>query len=294
MTTAEKILRFEMGGVSSSSSIMDIASKDVITIPPTSTIKSAVELMVENRFRRLPVTDPGSNHLIGILGSSDIVDLIGGGKKYSLISEAHKGNFLSAINDSVRRIMNTEVLKLDQGASSRDGLKLLLSSKRGGLVVVDKKNRAKGIVTDRDFIQYSLEKSSEKRIADYMTRNVISTTPGTTVGDASKIMLRNSFRRLPIVSEESLVGIVTTRSIIKFVGENGVFDRLVNNNMSEVLRTRVSEIMSHEVAVVQKDALLKTAVVLMISTNQGTVCVLEDERLVGIFTERDALKTIAS
>jgi CBS domain-containing protein len=241
-TIAEKSLRDRMRGFSESDSVKSLASKKVVTISPTSTIKSAVELMVKNRFRRVPVTDSGTGRLLGIFGSSDIVDLVGGGKKYQLIRKAHSGNFLSAINDSVRRVMNKDVLSIDQNASLKDALRLILSSKRGGLVLVDKKMNVKGIITERDFLNVARNRAGSKKATGIMTSNVISATPGTTLGDATKIMIRNSFRRLPIVSEDKLVGMVTTRTIIDFIGENGAFDKIVENDIEEILNTRVRQI----------------------------------------------------
>ena len=40
--------------------IMAIASKDVISIPPTKSIKDTAKVMMEHEFRRLPIADPGS------------------------------------------------------------------------------------------------------------------------------------------------------------------------------------------------------------------------------------------
>jgi len=277
---------------SKSGSIVDLATSDVVTTPPTSTIKSAVEVMVKNRFRRLPITDSGTGRLLGIVGSSDIVDLLGGGGKYQLIKNAHRGNFLSSINDSVKQVMNTDVLTINSGASARDGLKKVLASKRGGLVLVDRENRIKGIVTERDFIGVALEEAGTKKVADFMTSNVVSATPGTTLGDAAKIMVRNSFRRLPIVSEGRLVGIVTTRTIINFIGQNGAFEKLVKNDITEILKTRVSEVMAHSAATVERSAELKDAIELIISTGSGTVCVVEGSHLAAILTERDVARSI--
>lgn len=281
-----------MRGYSKTGSIMSLATKDVVTISPTSTIKAAVELMVRKGFRRLPVTDSGTGRLQGVLGSSDIVDLIGGDKKYQFITKAHRGNFLSAINDSVRRIMNTEVLIIDKSASGREGLELLLSKNRGGLVVVDREHLIQGIITERDFLGVALSQAEDKKVSDFMTPNVIYATPGTTLGDAAKMMIRNSFRRLPILSEDKLVGMVTTRTLLNFVGENSVFKKMVKNDVKEILKTRLSEVMSHKTAIVERTADLKTAIQLMITTREGTVCVIEKGELGGILTERDVVKSI--
>lgn len=281
-----------MGDLEGKGSILNLASRDVITVPPTLDIKSAVGIMVKNRFRRLPVADSGSIRLLGIIGSSDIVDLLGGGSKFQLISKAHKGNFLSAINDSVRQIMNTDVLTIEESGTGNEGLDLLLNSDRGGIVVVDRNDVIKGVVTEKDYLEKALEESSGKTVAKHMTRKVITATPGTTLGDASKIMVRNSFRRLPIISEDIMVGLMTTRSMIEFIGRNGAFHRVEINDIKEILDTRVSEFMSHDTAAVQSDSDLKTAIQLMITTGEGTVSVLEGEKLVGLITERDVLQSL--
>ena len=57
--------------------IMTLAKKEVISIPPTKTIKEAAEMMIEHGFRRLPVTHPGSNKLLGIVTAMDILDFLG-------------------------------------------------------------------------------------------------------------------------------------------------------------------------------------------------------------------------
>jgi len=276
----------------SSGSVLRLASRDVLTVPPTCTIKSAVELMMRHRFRRIPVTDPGSGRLLGILGSSDIVDLLGGGGKHEFISKAHRGNFLSAINDSVRRVMNKVVLTIDESSSGREALQRILGSRRGGLVVVDDESRVKGVVTERDFLGIAANLAGEEKVGEYMTGRVISTTPGTTIGDAAKMMVRNSFRRIPIVSEHRLVGMVTTRSLIRFIGENGIFEKMRGNRIDDVLSTRVSEVMKRDPAKMSGSSSIKDAVELMLSTGEGTVCVVEDERLAGILTERDVVRSI--
>jgi CBS domain-containing protein len=148
-------------------------------------------------------------------------------------------------------------------------------------------------VTERDFIEVATDQAGQKKVADLMTPEVITATPGTTLGDAAKIMVRNSFRRLPIVSEGRLVGMVTTRTLINFIGQNGAFERIVKNEITEILETRVSEVMSHSAATVERGSELMTAIDLMVSTKEGTVCVVEGEKLAGILTERDVARSIA-
>ena len=80
--------------------IMAIASRDVISIPPSKSIKDTAKVMMEHEFRRLPITDPGSGKLLGIVTVMDILDFFGGGKKFNIIEKKYEDNFLAAINQS--------------------------------------------------------------------------------------------------------------------------------------------------------------------------------------------------
>ncbi|MFQ6135659.1 MAG: CBS domain-containing protein [Candidatus Hydrothermarchaeales archaeon] len=279
------------GALDQEGSVMALSKTEVVTIPPTMSIKGAAETMTRYRFRRLPVTDPGTNRLLGIIGSSDIIDFLGGGDKFKVIKKKHKGNFLAAINESVREIMMQDVVSLDASATLDDGLKTLLSSRVGG-VVITQNNRVVGILTEKDFVSLMAEKVTGKKVEDYMTRNVVSATLGMTLGDVAKTMTRNSFRRLPVLSKGDLIGIITTRHIVDFIGRNSVFAKIVKNEVQEVLKTRAREIMDENVAVVSKDTDIGEAAKIMRERKTGTVCVVDNGRLVGILTERDIVRAV--
>ncbi|MFQ5888152.1 MAG: CBS domain-containing protein, partial [Candidatus Hydrothermarchaeales archaeon] len=104
---------------------------------------------------------------------------------------------------------------------------------------------------------------------------------------------RNSFRRLPVVSRDRLVGIITTRQIVDFIAENRVFTKIVKNEVQEVLNTRAEEIMEKNVTVVDKGIDIGEAARLMDKERTGTACVVEGNRLVGILTERDIVRAVA-
>ncbi|MBC7112062.1 MAG: CBS domain-containing protein, partial [Methanothermobacter sp.] len=56
-------VEFESRNFDHEGDVMAIARKEVISIPQTATIKEAAEIMVKNKFRRLPITNPGTGKL---------------------------------------------------------------------------------------------------------------------------------------------------------------------------------------------------------------------------------------
>ncbi|EJL41319.1 CBS domain-containing protein [Brevibacillus agri] len=80
----------------------------------------------------------------------------------------------------------------------------------GVIPVVDEKNDVIGIITDRDIVIRGLAEKHEGSTATevVMTKDIILGQPGMTVDEAAKIMAQHQIRRLPVVENGKLVGIV--------------------------------------------------------------------------------------
>lgn len=277
--------------------VMSIARREVVIAPQTITIKEAAETMVKNKFRRLPITDPGTGKLRGIVTSMDILDFLGGGDKYKILEEKYQGNFLAAVNESVKEIMTREVNVLSDKDSIEDAVPEMIKRGVGALPVIDSQEKIVGIVSERDFVMLMAGILTDELVEEYMTDNVITTTPGTRIEGASKIMVRNKFRRIPVVGEErktphpekdKIVGIVTATDIMEFLGENRAFNS--TGNAEEILNTYISDIMEKEVITTTTRTRLGDICQIMQNKGVGGLPVVHDEELLGIITESDILR----
>ena len=188
--------------------IMTIASKDVVTIPPTMSIMGAVKTMLGKGFRRIPIADAGTNRLKGIVTSQDIVDFLGGGQRHLIVKNKFNGNLLAAVNGSISEIMEENVITLNVKDSLKDVLKTLIKENIGGLPITDSDNRVKAIVSERDFVFLLSGVITGKTVSEYMSKNIVTAPPDMTVEAAAKSMINNGFRRLPLVRDNVLVGII--------------------------------------------------------------------------------------
>ncbi|USG63696.1 CBS domain-containing protein [Brevibacillus ruminantium] len=80
----------------------------------------------------------------------------------------------------------------------------------GVIPVVDEKNDVIGMITDRDIVIRGLAEKREGSAAveTVMTRDIILGRPEMTVDEAAKIMAQHQIRRLPVVENGKMVGIV--------------------------------------------------------------------------------------
>ncbi|MDO9098158.1 MAG: CBS domain-containing protein [Candidatus Methanoperedens sp.] len=272
--------------------IMTVASMEVVTIPPTMPVIEAVKTMLSRGFRRLPVADAGTNRLKGIVTSQDIVDFLGGGKRHLIVKNKFKGNLLSAVNSSISEIMEENVVTLNEKDSLKDALNTMLKENIGGIPIIDSDGRVKAIISERDFVFIVSGIVTGKTVNDYMSKKTVTAPSDMSVGTAAKSMINNGFRRLPVIRDNVLIGIITASDIMRFLGSGEMFERLVTGNAREVFEVPVSALIRRDVIFTKSDVDLGVAASVMLDKNVGSLPVLEDGELKGIITERDFVRAM--
>lgn len=274
------------------SEILQVAKSPVVTMASTTPIYDSVQMMAREGFRRIPIANPGAKALEGIVTATDIVDYLGGGRKFELIQQKFGGNFFKAINEPIKLIMTKNVFAVKTTAKISDAIGLMKEKNLGGLPVVDEENRVKAIITERDIAGLFADKISGVKVGDVMSEKVVTALPKTTIFEAEKNMVTQGFRRLPIVSEGKVIGIITTMDIMRFFGSGEVFKYLRSGTITQVLNTPAIEVATKEVSTIEPRADVGQAAKIMRDKNIGALPVVENDRLVGIITERDFFKII--
>jgi len=272
--------------------IMKIANTSVVTMAPTTPIYDAVQIMGKQGFRRMPISDPGTRRLLGIITATDIVNYLGGGDKFQIVQRKYAGNFYKAINEPVKTIMTRDAVSVLSTAGLEEAIRLMIERNVGGLPVVDEEGKIWAIITERDVINLFRGKISGVKIAEVMSKKLITANSATTIFEAVKTMTTQGFRRLPIISDKKLVGIVTVMDILRFFGSKQVFQHLRSGTITQVLQTQIMEIATKNVVTVEPEMDVGFAAKLMQENDIGALPIVEDNRLVGIITERDFFKII--
>lgn len=272
--------------------ILHVAKTSVVTMAPTTLVYDAIQMMAKEGFRRIPIADAGTKFLEGIVTATDIVNYLGGGEKFKIIQQRFGGNLFKAINEPIRLIMTKSVVSVETSAKVGEAIRLMKENNVGGLPVVDEKNRVRGIITERDIAGLFADKISGVKVAQLMSEKVITALPTTTIFEVEKTMTAQGFRRLPIISDNKVIGIITAMDIIRFFGSGEVFKYLRSGTIMQVLNTPALEIATKEVVTIKPSADVGQAAKIMRSKNIGAIPVVENDRLVGIITERDFFKII--
>jgi CBS domain-containing protein len=272
--------------------ILTVAKSSVVMVAATTPIYDAIQKMAKEGFRRLPIANPGTKHLEGIVTATDIVDYLGGGRKFEIIQQKCGGNFFKALNEPIKLIMTQKVVSIKTSAKISEAIAKMKQSNLGGLPVVDEKDCVKAIVTERDIAVLFADRTSGVTVAQLMSEKVITALSKTTIFEAEKTMATQGFRRLPIVSDGKVMGIVTAMDIIRFFGCGDVFKHLKSGTIIQVLNTPALEIASKNVLTVEPETDVGQAAKIMREKDIGALPVVKNGALVGILTERDFFKII--
>jgi CBS domain-containing protein len=274
--------------------IMAIATRNVVTVPPTTSILGAVETMTGCGFRRLPITDAGTGKLRGIVTSGDVIDFMGGGDKFRLVQVKHNGNFLAAVNESVRSIMTHPPESLPHSAKIEEAVGIILKKRIGGIPIVDDDGVLSGIVTERDVMKVLVSEKCDLAVEDVMSTSLRVISPESPILSVTREMTEHRFRRLPVVAEEILFGLVTATDIMKYLGSGEIFRRLVTGDIADVMGLPVRTVVAGDQLVTTgPEKNVNDAARQMLEHGVGALPVIENSRLIGLVTEFDLVKAFA-
>ncbi len=109
-----------------------------------------------------------------------------------------------------------------------------------------------------------------------MSGKVVTLTPDDYLSTAQSSMWKGGFRRLPVLQDERLVGIIT--------------DRDLRENLGRLDRTRIGEAMTDNPLTVTPETTLEEAAQTLLKNKIGGLPVVEDGKLIGIITTSDILQ----
>jgi len=117
----------------------------------------------------------------------------------------------------VEDIMTTDVITVKEQESKQQAARLLSQHRISGLPVVNDDNAVVGVVTEYDVIG-----KEGQRVGEIMTRAVISVTPNTELDEVSRILVHERIKRLIVLDQGRLVGIISRADLVKEIATRWV------------------------------------------------------------------------
>ena len=164
-----------------------------------------------------------------------------------------------------RDVMTTHVITISSNATIQDVAELLIKHRISALPVLNKDGGLVGVVSEGDLMRRSevgtdlrrswwlrlligqealaaeYVKSHATKVADVMTKRVITAEPMTPLSEIATLLERNSIKRVPIVENGQLVGIVTRANLVQAYAVAHRKDEIKITHSDTVIREKLMD-----------------------------------------------------
>lgn len=132
----------------------------------------------------------------------------------------------------------------------------------------------------------------QELVKDWMTRDVVTITSDTTLPDAHRLMDEKGIRRLPVLKEGRLVGIVT-RGDVRGAEPSGATSLSIWELHYLLAKLTITEVMTRNPITISQDATIGEAAQVMLDSRiSGLPVVDSGGKVVGIITESDIFRMV--
>jgi len=183
----------------------------------------------------------------------------------------------------VDQVMSRDVATISPHETVASAAVMMSEENISCIVVVDDE-KVVGILTETDLLKKTVIESKNNHkvtVAEIMSSPVETGTSDLSILEAAEFIEAKHIKRLPILDEQKLVGIVTQTDLTRVFTSYGMW-------------REISEIMSRDVSTIQKDSSVAEAAEIMASRNISSIVVMDADRIAGVLTERDLLKRVVA
>ena len=129
----------------------------------------------------------------------------------------------------VKDIMTKNVITIDVNKTVFEAAQLMSDKGIGCLVVTDR-GIPVGIITERDFVKRIVAQraSFDVKVSEVMSKSLVTVGPDASIKDAARLMSSNQIRRLPVLKQNKLVGIVVATDLVRNVGKKTTTEEILD------------------------------------------------------------------
>lgn len=128
-------------------------------------------------------------------------------------------------------------------------------------------------------------------VSDWMTKRVFTVSPEDSLTEAVSLIKEKRIKHLPVVEGERVVGVLSDRDIKEYTPSKGTSLDVYELHYL-LAKTRVKQIMKTKVFTITPGTPIEEAAQVMHDNNIGCLPVVEEEKLVGIISDRDLFRVL--
>jgi CBS domain-containing protein len=194
----------------------DFMTENVIGFDQQDSLTDICHCFIKNHFRRVPILDNGK--LVSVISRLDVINA---NKDKFVPNDLSENSSICNNAFAAKDAMTYGLFTVKTHTPIYEAVDILLKREITGLPVVDDYMNLVGVITEKDILDLlcSSPKKAEK-VGDVMTEKVVCFNQNDSLFDICDFFLNNPYRRIMILDNGRLVGIISRTDIIEFILKN--------------------------------------------------------------------------
>jgi len=254
--------------------VEEVMTKEVISVDKDVELELVLKLMKKHEITKIPVLE--EKKLIGIVTDNLIAYKLG----------AIRTRGIPASRLHVSSVTEKDVVTVSPDTEIGDLLKEVGEPGLTMLPVIEKEKLV-GVLTKADLLPLV---KSKKKIKEIMHKRLLAVSPSDRVIHARRQMIDENIARLPVLNQGKLVGMISDTEIAFALAE--LKSLPLGRQRHRLDELTVSEVMKTPVVWTEGGITSEEAAKIMLKHNIGALPILENNKIVGLVTRTDLLRTI--
>ncbi len=268
----------------------DIAhTEKIYEIQMNSPLLLAINMMTSmQNIYRLTVVD-AKRCVRGVLSCLRVLDVLAGRKGEGIKKRSGKG-FEPLLKQPIQLFINEYLHKLSLTMPLKGVISYIMENQIGHIVLVDQMNVLRGVITEHCILDRLSLKNVNIKVEKLMETDIYSLTHDNTIVDAIVEMSSHRIRRLPILGDGQLKGVITATDILRHLILSGyhVEAVLVKKDFDHFLHDSIKSIDFEKPNILKLGDDLQKIMKIYRESNINAFPVLDpSDKMVGIVTSRD-------
>lgn len=256
--------------------VKEVMTKDIIAVDKDENLKHVLHLMKKHEITKIPVLE--EKKLVGLVTDNIIAYKLGSIRKKGVPpSRLHA----SSVTDKKIECVHpeTEVEKILEKVGE-PGPTMLCVTENAKLL---------GVITKADLLPFV---KSKKKVSELANKKIFTVSSDERVIHARRIMVDHNIARLPVFKDGKLVGIISDNEIA-FALANLKSSFPIGRQKHQLEELLIEDVMKKPAIWIQPNKYAYEAANIMLKNNIGMLPIIENEKIVGIISRTDLLRTIS-
>lgn len=119
-------------------------------------------------------------------------------------------------------VMTTDVTTIGPEATVDEAIHVLLENQISGLPVIDARGMLVGMISEFQLLETVFDPQIRSEpVRGFMTKDVIAVDSGALLADVASLFIMHRIRRVPVLRDGRLIGLITRRDLLRYVAKAG-------------------------------------------------------------------------